>query len=94
MAEKKQLIGRVVGAYRVRDHEGGGEYVLAWGIHNTSFKEGRLERREGDPCSFDFRAVSGPLDRLTPATAIARLSEDTICEWIYVYGESGKVRAV
>jgi hypothetical protein len=94
MAEKKQLISRVIGAYRVRDDENGGEYVLAWGINNTSFERTWLEPRENDPCSFDFRVVPGPLDVLTPAAAIARLSEDTICEWIYVHGENGEVRAV
>lgn len=35
MAEKKELISRVIGAYRVRD-EDGSEYVLAWGINNVS----------------------------------------------------------
>lgn len=94
MDEKKQLISRVIGAYRERDDEDGGEYILAWGINNTSFERAWLEPRESDPCSFDFRVVPGPLNVLTPAAAIARLSGDTICEWIYVYGENGEVRAV
>lgn len=94
MVEKKQLISRVIGAYRVSDDKGGDGYLLAWGINNTSFERAWLEPRENDPCSFDFRVVPGPLDVLTPAAAIARLSEDTICEWIYVYGENGPVRAV
>lgn len=93
MAEKKQLIS-VIGAYRVRDNEAGDEYVLAWGINSTSFEKAWLEPRENDPCSFDFRVVPGPLDVLRPAAAIARLSKDIICEWIYVYGENGEVRAV
>jgi len=78
----------------VSDSENGGEYILAWGINNTSFEKARLEPRENDPYSFDFRVVPGPLNVLTPAAAIARLSESTICEWIYVYGENGEVRAV
>lgn len=94
MAEKKQLISRVIGAYRVTDDQYPGEYVLAWGVNNTSFERAWLEPRENDPCSFDFRVVPGPLRVLTPAAAIARLSDDTVCEWIYVYGENGEVRAV
>lgn len=94
MAEEKQLISRVIGAYRVRDDENGGELVLAWGINNTSVTRAWLEPRENDPCSFDFRVVPGPLNVLTPVAAIARLSENTICEWIYVYGENGEVRVV
>lgn len=43
--------------------------------------------------SGQFWAVPGPLDRLTPAAAVARL-KGGICEWIYVYGENGEVRAV
>jgi len=94
MNEKTQLISRVIGAYRVRDEENGGEYILAWGINNTSVLKVSLEPRDGDPCSFDFRVVPGPLDVLTPASAITRLSDNTVCEWVYVYGENGAVRAV
>jgi hypothetical protein len=87
----KKLISRVLGAYRVAD--GKGEYVVAWGINNTSFSRAWLVPRGGDPCSFDFRVVPGPLQVLTPAAAIVRVSEGVICEWIYVYGQNGKVTA-
>lgn len=93
MPEKKQLISRVIAAFRVADKEGGGEYVLAWGINNVSVERAWLEPRDGDPCSFNFRVVDGPLDVLTPTAAVARVEKGTICEWIYVYGDNGKVTA-
>lgn len=86
------LISRVLGAYRVTDKDQGGEYVVAWGINNTSFVQARLEPRDGDPCSFDFQVESGPLPVLTPAAAIAPLSK-ALCEVVYVYGDNGKVSA-
>lgn len=92
MAEKRELISRVLGAYRVNDPDNGGEFVLAWGINNTSVERVWLESRDGDPCSFDFRVVSGPLDVLTPTSAIARL--EALCEFVYVYGQNGEVQAV
>lgn len=91
MDEKKQLISRVLGAYRVYDD--GDEYVVAWGINNTSYHRAWLEPRENDPCSFDFWVIPGPLDVLTPAAAIIRVQPNTICEFIYVYGENGSVTA-
>lgn len=90
-APPKRLISRVLGAYRLG--EGNDEYVLAWGIHNTSFSRAWLESRGGDPCSFDFQVVPGPLQVLTPAAAIVRVSAGVICEWIYVWGQNGKVTA-
>jgi len=94
MAEKKkQLISRVLGAYLVRDDEFGVGYVLAWGVNNTSVEGIWLEPRKDDPCKFDFRVVPGPLDVLTPVAAIAPLSEGVLCEWVYVSGENGEVRA-
>ena len=87
-----KLISKVIGAYRVSD--GAGEHVLAWGINNTSIERGWLEPRENDPCGFDFRVEPGPLQVLSPATAIARLADEPICEWIYVHGANGPVRAL
>ncbi len=86
-----KLISRVLGAYRVAD--GKGEYVVAWGINNTSFSRAWLELRGGDPCSFDFRVVPSSLQVLTPAAAIVRVTEGVICEWIFVWGQNGKVTA-
>lgn len=92
MPDKMQLISRVIGAYRVSEENG--EYVLAWGINNTSIQGVSLKPQQDKDCNFDFLVVPGPLDVLTPVAAIARLSDSTICEFIYVYGENGAVRAM